>query len=198
NNLSTIIGMLYAEQRRASVKRLAGSRSILKSLVSRVQGLSTVHSMLSASEWRAVPLQELCEQVIKAALEGLSTEKCLCVEVSPSPIRVTSAQAHHLALIVNELATNTIKHVLGERDKARIQVDFRCEGEIVRLRFRDDGPGYPPEILHYDQERFSVGFVLIQNIVKKNLHGDLHLTNENGAVAEITFETAKEENHSEV
>jgi two-component sensor histidine kinase len=50
---------------------------------------------------------------------------------------------------------------------------------------RDDGPGYPTEVLRL--ERHSVGFDLIKNIVKSNLRGEFFLQNQEGAVAVIKF-----------
>jgi len=58
---------------------------------------------------------------------------------------------------------------------------------MIRCEFRDDGPGYPNEVLRL--ERHSVGFDLIQNIVKGSLRGELLLKNQEGAVAVIQFKT---------
>ncbi len=185
NNLSAIIGLLYAEPRPA-----------IQDLISRVQSLATVHDLLSASEWEPLSLSELTTQAIHSALQTLPRDKRVSVDVTLSPVRVTSDQAHHLALVINELATNTVKHSLRERDTARIAVRIGLEedavGRTVLFEFRDDGPGYPDEVLRL--ERHSVGFDLIRNIVRKNLHGELSLRNDRGAVATMRFEAEVEVN----
>ena len=195
NNLSAIIGLLYAERRlaRASprgVEEQAVYQSIMRDLTSRVQGLATVHSLLSASEWAPLSLSELTTQIIHASLQTLPYDKCISVGVTPSPVRVTSDQAHNLALVINELTTNAVKYGLHERSAARIAVrigldDDDAAARTVLFEYRNDGPGYPEEVLRL--ERHGVGFDLIQNIVRKSLRGELSLHNDHGAVTVIRF-----------
>jgi len=187
NNLLAIVGFLYAERRYAETTDQAAYRAITQSLMNRVNGLSTVHGLLSASEWAPLLLSDLAGQVVRSSLQMLPRHKGVSVEVTPSPLRVTPDQAHSLALVINELATNTVKHALQERDTGRIIVRIALEDEddTVRFEFRDDGPGYLEDVLQL--ERYSVGFDLIQNMVRKDLRGELSLHNDDGAVAEIRF-----------
>jgi two-component sensor histidine kinase len=83
--------------------------------------------------------------------------------------------------VINELATNTVKHTLKERDTAHINVDIELSDNRIRCEFRDDGPGFPDDVLRL--ERQNVGFDLIRFIVRDGLRGELELRNEDGAVA---------------
>ena len=196
NNLTAIIGLLYTARRRAKVKDPVAYRSAMDGLISRVRGLSTAHDMLSASEWTPLQLSDLAAHVIRATLQMLPRDKHVFVEVSPCPVQVTPNQAHHLALVINEMATNTVKYALQERDEARITVRITLDDDTVCCEFRDDGPGYPKDVLCL--ERHNVGFDLIQNIVHDNLHGELSLHNDQGAVALLRFkaELDNEENNT--
>jgi GAF domain-containing protein len=190
NNLSAIVGLLYAERRHAKAEEeQTVYQPIMQDLVNRVQGLVTVHNMLSASEWTPLQLSDLTTQVIHSALQMLPQDKHVNVRVSPSPVQVTPDQAHHLALVINELATNTVKHSLQERSTAQITVHIARNDAIIEFEFQDDGAGYPEDVLSL--ARHSMGFDLVQNIVRQNLHGELRLHNNCGAVANIRFE-AKE------
>ena len=150
-----------------------------------MQGLATVHSLLSASEWAPLRLSELTAQVIRSSLKTLPHGKRVSVDVTPSPVQVTPDQAHDMTLVINELATNTVKHTLRERTTAHIAVRIGLDDDTVLFEFRDDGPGYPEEVLQL--ERYSMGFDLIQNIVRKGLRGELSLHNDRGAVAVIRW-----------
>jgi len=185
NNLVAIIGLLYAARHRAGMEDQAVYQSIMQDLINRVQGLATVHSMLSASGWAPLLLSELTSQVIRSSLQMLPRDKRVSVEVTPSPVRVTPGQAHDLALVINELATNTVKHALRERDTAHITVRIALDDDTVLFEFRDDGPGYPEEVLQL--ERQNIGLDLIQNMVHKGLRGELSLRNDHGAVAVVQF-----------
>jgi two-component sensor histidine kinase len=127
----------------------------------------------------------LANEIIQVALRALPRGKHIILDVPASPIRVTSDQAHNLALVINELATNTIKYALEGRNTAKIAFRITSENHTVRCEFRDDGLGYPEDVLQL--ERHNVGFDLIQNIVRGNLRGELSLYNDHGAVAIIQF-----------
>jgi len=189
NNLMAIIGLLYAEQHRAGMEDQSAYQSVMQDLINRVQGLSTVHSLLSASGWAPLLLSELASQVIRSSLQMLPPDKRVSVDVPPSPVRVTADQAHNLALVINELATNTVKHALRERDTAHIavRIALKDDDDTVLFELRDDGPGYPEDVLQL--ERRNVGFDLMQNIVRDNLRGELSLHNDDGAVTIIQFKT---------
>ncbi len=185
NNLTAIIGLLYAARHRAEVEGQSTFEFVIRDVINQVQGLATVHSMLSASEGAPLLLSELAWQVIHSSLHSLPRDKRVSVEVSPSPVRVSPDQAHDLALVINELATNTIKHVLCERDSAHVNVFIALDGTTVQFEFRDDGPGYSEDVLRLGGQ--GIGCGLINDIVHKSLRGELSLDSDNGAVAVIRF-----------
>ena len=185
NNLTSIIGLLYAERKRAKMQDREMYQSIMAELSQRVQSLTMVHSMLSNSEWAPLRLDKLVEQVLHAALQVHVRDRRLSVIITPSSVQVTPDQAHHLALVINELATNILKYATSTEGKIYVKVHIHQEGEKIYCIFKDQGPGYPPEVL--DQGKYNVGLDLIHNIVRSELRGDLTLQNDGGAVAKISF-----------
>jgi two-component sensor histidine kinase len=191
NNLATIIGLLYAERRhRVSRDDESTFEVIIQDLIYRVQGLATVHSMLSATEWSPLSLSELARQVIASTLQSLPPDKHISVEVASSPVLVTPQQANNLALIINELTTNTIKYALPEREVARITVCIDRDGNSIIFEFKNDGPGYSERVLSLELR--NVGIYLIQNIVRMGLRGRMILHNDSGAVTTICFPASVE------
>jgi two-component sensor histidine kinase len=130
-------------------------------------------------------LSELARQIIASVLQSLPPRKRVLVDVLPSPVRVTPQQANNLALVINELATNTLKYGLAEQKAVRITININYEGGSVLFEFKNNGPGYPPEVLKL--KHHNVGLYLIQNIVTKGLRGKLSLRNDSGAIATIRF-----------
>jgi PAS domain S-box-containing protein len=182
NNLTSIISLLHAAKSQAEVK----DQAVLDDLIGRVRGLATVHAMLSTSQWQPLPLDELATKVIHATLNAFPGKNQVSVNVASFSVNVTPSQAHHLALVLNELTINTVKHALGERDEARVTFQVALDGGTARCEFRDDGPGYPPDVLQ--SERQGIGFNLVQSIVRHNLGGELALRNDGGAVTLIAFD----------
>ncbi len=193
NNLAAIIGLLYAQLERPGAKDESTYVDVIHDLINWTRGLSIVHGMLSASNWAPLPLDELSSRVIHSCLHSSPAGKVL-VQVRPSPVLVTPTQAHSLALVVNELASNAARHALNERPSGQLVVDSWQENGTVILRLKDDGPGYPAAVL--DHRRVGVGLELVQNLVRQNLRGRLVLHNQDGAVAEVRF-PAKDETPGE-
>ncbi|MCB0211155.1 MAG: GAF domain-containing protein [Anaerolineae bacterium] len=193
NNLSAIIGLLFAEQSRIRADDHTLYQSIVEDLINRVQSLATVHSLLSDAEWAPLSLERLAEQITHSALRGLTLNQNVFVEISSSPVRVSPAQAHYLAMVINELTTNAVKHGFSNIEKhAEIRITIHQQTEASRqwvvFEFRDNGRGYPEELLQGKPASYSVGFDLIRNIVERSLRGNLTLYNNSGAVAVIQFE----------
>ncbi len=185
NNLATIIGLLYAERRHVSAQGEA-YRVVLDELITRIQGLATVHSMLSASAWGPLLLSDLVAQVIRPPLGMQAANKRVEVKVTPSPVRVNSRQAGVLALVFNELVTNVIKYVLPVQEETQIAVTIEQEGDArVRCEFRDNGPGYPDDVLK--RGRANVGLYLVKTLVARDLNGELEMYNDGGAVVVMRF-----------
>ncbi len=185
NNLSSIIGLLHAEERFAKEKERPGVRSAMSNLAGRIQGMATVHEMLSAAEWAPLSLSLLTHEIIRLALQSLPRDKRVQVDVPDSQIQISPDQANSVALVINELATNSVKHALAGREIAAISVEVATADGRLSFLYRDDGPGYPKDTLRMRNR--GVGLYLVENIVQNNLRGKLKLRNDGGAVTEIVF-----------
>ena len=87
--------------------------------------------------------------------------------------------------MVNELSTNTVKYALQKREIARIEAGIAVDENMIQITFQDDGPGYPEEVIHL--QRHNVGLDLIQQLMRRNLHGEWSLHNDEGAVTILRF-----------
>jgi two-component sensor histidine kinase len=68
---------------------------------------------------------------------------------------------------------------------ACITVSLVQQEEMVQVEFRDDGPGYPEDVLRAKQH--NVGVYLIQTMVARGLEGEVTFHNDQGAVTRIRF-----------
>lgn len=179
---------MHKEEDRAVKDKGRAYKPLLHDLIGRVNGLSTVHSLLSASGWRPLKLSELCEQVIGAVLRGVRSSKNIKLFIAPSKIEIDSNQAHHLTLVLNELATNSVKHASRENFTLEVVVELSSEENIITLTYKDNGPGYPQEILEENFSNVNIGFELIRGIIIQSLDGKINFTNDSGATTELIFE----------
>lgn len=187
NNLGAILGLLYVEQRHAPPEALPAYGPILERLTQRVTSLAQIHKMLAAADWAPLLLSELAHRIIYQTARAMTHQTKIGVEISPSSVCLPPNQAHHIALIINELTINTIEHAVAGRDAVRINVQITREDNTATLIYHSDGPGYPPEVL--EERRYNAGLDIIQRMVTKTLRGELTLRNaSDGAVAEIRFQ----------
>ncbi len=187
NNLAGIVGMLYVTQRYVGqAKAQNDCSSIIEDLIPRIEGLATVHNMLSASKWSPLPLNDLAARIIDTVLQSLPLDKHILVDITPTTsVRVWPKQANSLTMVINELTTNTVKYALAGRPTARVTVRVAMEGETILFEFQDNGPGFPEEVLRL--ERHNMGLYLIQKLVRSDLRGELTLHNQPGAITTIRF-----------
>lgn len=172
-------------------------------LTQRVEGLATVHKMLSKTQWQPISLYALAVEVIDTTLAALPDDQFIKLDIEPSPVRVDAKSASSLALILHELTTNAIKYALKQRAQGQIKIRITSEPapeaapkmasemapevapQTVCLEFRDDGPGYPEPVLQLKE--IDVGLQLIEEMVRRDLRGHLDLYNDHGAVMRIFF-----------
>jgi len=185
NNLAAIVGLLYAEQRFLDSEQSDIWKPIQQDLICRIQGLALVHSMLSASRWSPLPISELVQRILDSTLKALPAGKQLHLSVSPSRILLRSDQAHQFGMLMNELATNTLKYVVPHRDLIEVKVDIEAVGERVIITYRDNGLGFPDDVLSL--ERHNLGLELVRNILRSLLGGEITLRNDEGAIVELNF-----------
>jgi PAS domain S-box-containing protein len=185
NNLASIIGLIQAQERFGKKKGSPEFRSMCRDLSGRVQGLAMAHHLLSAAGWSSVKLTDLATEVIYSTLQVLPSNQRVSVHVSPSLIDVTPDQANTLALVINELATNSIKHGQKEKEVPSISVRIEENDGQIFFEFQDNGPGYPEAI--FDEGHYDVGLHLVTNLVRRDLRGEVTLRNDHGAVTRIQF-----------
>jgi two-component system CheB/CheR fusion protein len=197
NNLMAISGLVLLERRHAPLAQCPSLATILDRLDQRIQGLTEAHRLLSESNWAPLPLSELVDRVIGIGLSAFPPDREVEVEIAPTELRIAARKAGNLALLLSEFVTNTLKHGTSASGLTRIRVSFRQEKDTIRLEYRDNGPGYPDEVLESNQARErnfqpvepdpSLGLTLIRRLVHEALGGKLSLANDHGAVTIIQF-----------
>ncbi len=197
NNLSAIIGLLQIQQEHLDPEVQASHPQLFEDLTGRIRSLAAVHDMLSAASWAPLLIHELAGRIVQAAVAIAPPEPHIIVDISPSPLLVTAKLAGPLALIINELATNSLKYALppltppasagGVRGgpALRLGLEIRQNGSQVEMEYRDNGPGFPLAVLR--GEEHNVGLHLIGLLGRHDLRGKIDLGNEGGAVVRLSF-----------
>lgn len=191
NNLMAIQELLLTERRHAPEEGRSHVEKLIGRLSGRIEGLLQSHQILADSRWAPMRVVDLADRVIGGAFKGLPPGLAVELMITPSPVEISPRQAGHLALAFAELASNTIKHGVASRNKVRVGVKINWGDGAIVIEYRDDGPGYPPEVLKF--EGIKAGLVLLRELVTNPLQGSLQLLSDNGAVTVMSIRA--EERH---
>ncbi|MCG3149183.1 MAG: hypothetical protein PCFJNLEI_02643 [Verrucomicrobiae bacterium] len=170
NNLQMISGLLQLE----SVESPA-----MTTAISRIQAIAKVHNLLSREmpdNVDAVPLLSTIMETLAA-----SSARRPELQLDLEHIWLTPDQAVALALIVNELASNSVIH--GQPPAGlplRLGVCCRQAGSEIQVRVCDNGGGLPAS---YDWRTSTrQGMTIVRQLAQINLRGQLTLENRDGGL----------------
>ncbi|MBN1877069.1 MAG: PAS domain S-box protein [Anaerolineae bacterium] len=183
NNLALLLGLVQQMQATAAPE----IRDMLQDWYGRLQSMAETYRLLGGTQWKALDLADLAEKVI----DGVLFVSCMRYQIqyhviSPDePVHVAPKQAFKLALIFNELTTNSLKYAFRGCDEGHLTVKIRVENGWGGIEFADDGPGWPADVLQ--GLRQDVGLGLVRGIIEHEMQGEVILYNDNGAVIECRF-----------
>lgn len=138
NNHQTVLALIHLQAQRSSNDDV---REALQQVADRIQAIAraTEKLALRSGDLDSVRLDDhlcsLCEQIER----GLSSQH-VQIECEIDEITMTADQAIMVAIIVNELVTNALKHAFDGRNKGHVLVRGRMNGAL-KLTVSDDGIG---------------------------------------------------------
>lgn len=175
NNLQAMVSLLRLQSRRCKTDE---AKEVLGDSISRVHSIALVHEYLAHQDVEVVDLNELSANILSAQLQSMLGEETTITTAlhGSGPILYPSAQATSVALILNELLQNVVKHAFKGRPKGHIDVtlDNRPDGLLISVA--DNGVGLPGD---FDPETSSnLGWRIVLTLVHDDLKGQLRITNE--------------------
>ncbi len=182
NNLQAVADLLSLEMLQTAGR---SSHEILHNSINRIKSIAAVHDLLSHEDVELTDMKHISQRIMDIVEDMVDSGKKVCFSITGSRIFLRSKQATYLALVLNELLVNTIKHAFEGKEKGRVSVEMSEEERFVSLVVRDDGKGIPEG---FDIDSHShLGLQIVRNLVERDLHGTLAYHNDQGAVWNIRF-----------
>lgn len=188
NNLQLISSMLILQKsrfRRSDCESfdLSEVEAFIDTTINRIQSIAGIHDLLSKSIDRdeLVTLQAVLAEIQKFYGQVIRME----FDVR-SYMPIPHQRATAIALVINEIISNSVKHNFGKPDLA-CSLDARMEGKTVHMRYRDNGKGLDPS---RDRQSRGIGTTLINAIVQSELEGEIRMGNDpetGGILVELCF-----------
>jgi PAS domain S-box-containing protein len=159
NNLQMLHSMLSAAQRETSDGE---AKEVLNDACARVSAMASAQQALyrpdGLVEFNA---KDLVEAVCESARRSMTNGVNIIYEAGPQ--RVSNDAAMPLALILNELITNAVKHGTNGHKNPTIWVGLGSSEECLELYVEDEGPGFDLQ----EAQRRSSGLGLVMGLARQ-------------------------------
>ncbi|WP_454861874.1 histidine kinase N-terminal domain-containing protein [Peribacillus frigoritolerans] len=181
NNLQTVASLLRLQMRLGAPEE---SKPHLLVSLNRVLSISSVYEIiLASSQVDHVDLLELIRKIgdMIVHTEG-QARQCVSIEYRGELHSIDSDIGISVALVVNELIHNCVKHAFKEETEGNITVSLQKDGPELELQVRDDGIGYSPAV------KPSLGLDIIRMTVENDLDGEFSIQRiKEGTLASVRF-----------
>ena len=157
----------------------------LRDVLRQIRTIAVVHDLLSqnlrGTEEGSISAETAFEQLVPVITMGRADRR-INTRLEVADILLPSKLATSLALAVNELASNAIKHAARGTESVEVGVTLKQEEEQLRLTVCDNGPGFPPG---FDiRKDGGIGLDLVRMLIERDLAGKLNISNAPGARVE--------------
>lgn len=169
NNLQSIVSLLRLQRRRVSNIE---TKDILSDSISRINSIAVVHDYLSQKNVDVIDLTEMSKNIFFEVTRGtvLPDKKLEFRVQAPENLLFSSAKAVSVALVLNELLNNTLKHAFTNIDEGIMELKLEVREDNLYISVFDDGIGLPKGF--NPKNNGNLGWKIIRTLVHDDLKGD--------------------------
>lgn len=138
NNLQVVASLVLLKARRIKDK---GAQRVLDNMAERISALSTVHRLLySVGDVSRFDIGAFVTDLSNDLMSALGSGR-VDLALKAQSVPVSAAKATSIALLVNELMSNALKHAFPNGRKGRLALQVERLDNAVRIVVEDDGVG---------------------------------------------------------
>ncbi|MBC7695295.1 MAG: PAS domain S-box protein [Burkholderiales bacterium] len=179
NNFAVISSLINLEGEKAKDEY---HKSLFQESRNRLDSIAKLHELLYKSKsYININLKQYLNEVLDNLTDSFSaSHEGIDIKSKIDDVVLGVKIAIPLALILNELVTNSYKHAFKNVKKGIIEVNLTEEGKEIKLVVKDSGAGFDRGAL----KSHSVGLHILDDLVKQ-IDATLNYRSESGTVAEI-------------
>ena len=183
NNIQMMVGLFSAAIRETDAQEV---RAVLRAASQRLLAVGAAQDLMYETQQMAsVPSAAFVEALVRTLSASFGDEVHL--DASAAEGRLSNELAFPLALILNELVTNAVKHGLPG-GTGTIGISLERRGGEFSLIVKDNGPG----IDQIRAQRRSSGLGLVRGLCRQ-IGAELGVVTDNGARVTVRFTDPQEE-----
>ncbi|WP_292757642.1 PAS domain S-box protein [Methanobacterium sp.] len=183
NNLQIISSLLSLQRIQVEDKQTA---DILWECQGRVRTMAMIHENLYQSQDIGfINFSNYVEKLLYDIFNSYRVDKgSINLNTLIQSVEMGIETAMPCGLVINELATNSIKHAFPEGN-GTIKVELKSDGKSYVLTFADDGIGLPQNV--NPQKSKKLGLMVVKTLVNQ-LNGAMEIDRTNGTKFTIKFQ----------
>ena len=164
NSLQVVSSLLHLQSRQITDKHIL---DLFQQSQNRINMMAEVYEKLYLSKnFASIDVKEYLEDVLNKTYQFSGMSNRISLKLDVQNVVLGLDDAIPVALIMNELFTNSIKHAFPGDKKGKIEINFNLlDEETYQLIYRDNGVGLPGDV---DLETTTtLGLHLINNLAKQ-------------------------------
>ena len=184
NNLQNVVALLRIQMNRSQSKVV---KAEFNTCINRILSISQVHDVFAHQNWDYIDLKELAEYILNKLIEAFSMPRQqITASIRGQTVRIDSAQAVPMALVINELVTNSLKHGIKSSPYGEISILVEEAGGKNHIVVADSGKDLALDWA--DEKRSNMGLYIVKLLICDQLKGTFRLERCGGAtVATVSF-----------
>ncbi len=182
NNLQIISSLLNLQSRYINDKE---ALDVFKESQNRARSMALIHEKLySASDLRKINFGEYIRSLTTELFSSYQISSGIKLDINVDDVDLDINTSVPLALIVNEIVTNSLKYAFPDRKTGNISVNFGKKDNELQLTVEDNGIGFPSNMDFKNTD--SLGMQLVNSLTDQ-INGKIKLDKTEGTKFIINF-----------
>lgn len=184
NNLQSIVSLLYLQM---NINNDTDTNGILKSAVSRIKAIATVHDQLSHEYTISgvIDIYDLTFRLIRN-LDMEASARNVKIDLDSIHYLIPYSYATSILLIINELISNCLKHAFPNKSSSGFFVHVKASQTDKELLFdvRDNGSGLPSDFR--EPASYWLGLKIVSAIAE-SIHARFSISTSSGTIGRLAI-----------
>ena len=171
--MQTIVSLLRLQYRRVDSKEF---HDAMNESINRILSIAVTHEILAKEGLDEVSIKEVINR-IKYSMVGFEKEDNVRLDINilGDDIRLSSNNTTSIALVVNEIIQNSIKHAFVGRSEGEISIIIEQGNSYSTITIIDNGIGFDVEKVFSN----SLGLMIVRSLLNDKLEGNLNIYSNN-------------------
>ncbi len=181
NNLQMVASIMNLQSRRTDNAEV---KLAFRENTARVLSIAAIHDLLTRGDEAPVPLAELFDKLRRNIQPLFGENRLVEIVIEGDALLALPNRATDIALVVNELVSNSLEHGFAEGQPGKITILLSAGVRFNTITVKDNGSGF--DISH--RSSGSLGLSIVTMTVRDKLGGKLRFSSdESGTTAAFDF-----------